>query len=193
MASDTRQRMLDTAVLLFRRHGYNGTGFRQVVAESGAPRGSMYHHFPGGKTQLGIEAITQAGHAFNNLFIAEAQKTDDFVSALENVWAWWINFVADAGFAGCPVVGVATGQHPEAPELTAAAEGVFDLWQKTIKTGLESDGMATEEAEDFALVCLSAIEGATVLARASGEREPLERVARRLASILRAHLPKTTA
>jgi AcrR family transcriptional regulator len=188
--SDSRQQMLDTAVDLFRRHGYNGTGFRQVVAESGAPRGSMYHHFPGGKAQLGIEAVTLAGAFINDLFIAEARKADDFVTAFENVWSWWINFVEDSEFAGCPILAVAAESHPEAPGLTAAAEAVFARWQATMKMGLERSGLSAEEAEDFALLILSALEGATVLSRASGNREALARVGRTLATILRDRIPR---
>jgi AcrR family transcriptional regulator len=180
--------MLDTTVELLRRHGYNGTGFRQVVAESGAPRGSMYHHFPGGKTQLGIEAVTQAGTFINDIFIAEARKARDFVTAFENVWSWWIGFVEDDGYAGCPIVAVAAEAHPETPELTAAADAVFARWQATMQVGLERAGLAPEDAKDFALLILAALEGATVIARASGSRDPLVRVGRRLATMLRAEL-----
>ena len=188
MTQDTRQRMLDTAVLLFRRHGYNGTGFRRVVAESDAPRGSMYHHFPGGKVQLGIEAVEQAGAFINDRLIEEAIKADDFSTAFENWWAWWMDFVEDSDFAGCPILAVAAESHPEAPDLTTAARDVFARWVATTKMGLEGAGMGQKEAEDFALLILSAVEGATVLARARGDREPLVKVGRRLAVTLRAEL-----
>ncbi len=58
---DTRTRMIISATELFRENGYSGTGFRDVVAHSGAPRGSIYHHFPGGKTELAEEAVRLAG------------------------------------------------------------------------------------------------------------------------------------
>ena len=194
MAQDTRQRMLDTAVLLFRKHGYNGAGFRQVVAESGAPRGSMYHHFPRGKVQLGIEAVEQAGAFINDRLIEEALKADDFPSAFENWWAWWIGFIEDTDFAaGCPILAIAAESHPEAPELTAAARAVFDRWVATTRMGLEGAGLDKEKAEDFAVLILSAVEGATVLSRARGDREALARVGKRLAAIFRAELDSGAA
>lgn len=193
MAQDSRQRMVDTAVDLLRRHGYNGTGFRQVVAESGAPRGSMYHHFRGGKTQLGIEAIEQAGTFINDIFVSEARKAPDFPTAFANVWSWWIGFVEEADFAGCPILAVAAESHPEAPELVAAAEAVFDRWKNTIKAGMTMSGVPDEDAEDCALLILSALEGATVLSRASGDRDALERVGEKLARVLSAEVAAASA
>ena len=53
MATGTRERILDASTELFRRQGYAGTGLKSVVDKAGAPFGSLYHHFPGGKDQLG--------------------------------------------------------------------------------------------------------------------------------------------
>ena len=57
MGTDSRERMVRSAAYLFRERGYSGTGFRDVIAHSGAPRGSIYHHFPDGKAQLAEEAV----------------------------------------------------------------------------------------------------------------------------------------
>lgn len=188
MAPDTRQRMLDSAVELFRQHGYNGTGFREVVAHSGAPRGSIYHHFPGGKAQLGAEALGRAGEFIDDKIKAAGAK-GEFVAAFEAFWAWWIDYVESSGFrAGCPVAGVAAETHPEAAELSQAAAAAFERWQATLRRALRYSGMSADDAADFATLILSALEGATLLARAEGGPEPLERVGRRLALILRAAL-----
>src|SRR6185295_9766806 len=58
---DSKRRMVESAAVLFREQGYSGTGFRDVIAHSGAPRGSIYHHFPGGKSQLAAETVRYAG------------------------------------------------------------------------------------------------------------------------------------
>src|SRR5437868_4562331 len=108
--------MLDSAARLFREHGYNGTGFRDIVQHSHAPRGSIYHHFPGGKAQLGVEAVIAAGDFITGLF-AKGVDSDDFVAGFQRFWGWWIEFIeADNFVAGCPIVGVAVEAHPEAPE-----------------------------------------------------------------------------
>jgi AcrR family transcriptional regulator len=71
--------MVDSAIELFRQHGYKGTGLRDVVAHSGAPWGSLHHYFPGGKEQLGVEALELAGDAIEAAFRNSAQEGDDFV------------------------------------------------------------------------------------------------------------------
>ena len=188
MAPDTRHRMLESAVQLFRQHGYNGTGFRQVVAHSGAPRGSIYHHFPGGKAQLGVEAIRRATDTIDARIKASGAK-GEFVAGFEDFWAWWIDYVEVTGWqAGCPVAGVAAEDHHEEPELAAATAAAFERWQTTMRRGLIYAGMPPEDARDVAALILSGLEGATLLARAAGDREPLVRVGRSLARMVRAAL-----
>jgi AcrR family transcriptional regulator len=191
MGRDTRNKMLDTAIELFRRHGYNGTGFRQVVAESGAPRGSMYHHFPGGKAQLGTEAVTRAGELTADL-MNKVLGGDDAIAGFRKVWSLWIDYVESGGFAGCPVLAVAVETHPEAPELPAAAAAAFESWVRAYKAPLDRAGIDEEEAYNLGLLCLSAIEGATGLARARGNREPLERVVDQLAAILQERIARAS-
>ncbi len=192
MPADTRRQMVDTAIQLFRLHGYNGTGFRQVVAESGAPRGSMYHHFPGGKTQLGVEAVTSAG-AYVEQLMKEKLDTEDVAAGIAAVWSWWVRNVKRAGLAGCPVLAVAVESHPEAPELTAAAAAAFDAWLAAYSDALQRSGMGKDEADDYALLILSALEGATGIARAHGDLATLKRVGDRVIALIRARLaaPRT--
>ena len=53
--------MLDSAVLLLRERGAAGVTVDAVLAHSGAPRGSVYHHFPGGRNEMVLGAVRQAG------------------------------------------------------------------------------------------------------------------------------------
>ena len=189
MPRDTRERMLDSAIELFRHHGYNGTGFRDVVAEGGTSRGSIYHHFPDGKVQLGVEALELAGDRIAAVFRQGALENDDFVSAFEWVWSWWIGYVAGTDFeAGCPVGGVAAESHPDAPKLQETANAVFERWQASIAGGLQMAGLPEEEARGIAGLIIAAQEGATLMARAAQSPEPLERVGASLVALLRARL-----
>ena len=65
--SDTRRKMIEGAVTLLAMRGLEGTAFSDVLERSGAPRGSIYHHFPGGKAQLGVEAVESSGRFINGL------------------------------------------------------------------------------------------------------------------------------
>ena len=194
MASDSRNRMLDSAIELFRQHGYNGTGFRDVVAHGAAPRGSIYHHFPGGKAQLAVEAVTLAGDRMEAVFRQGAREGDDFVSGFEWVWSWWTGYVVGDDFdAGCPVAGVAIESHPEAPQVSEAANEVFQRWVGNIAMGLQISGVEAAEAERLGALIIAAQEGATLMARASRSPEPLERVGEILAALLRERLAQIQA
>src|SRR5688572_33233071 len=59
--SSAREDMLAAAVELFRARGYAGVGVAELLEKSGAPRGSLYFHFPGGKEQVGAEAVARVG------------------------------------------------------------------------------------------------------------------------------------
>src|SRR5205085_6199372 len=74
--SDSRSRMVQAAFDLFRKRGYHATAFSDVVRESGAPRGSIYFHFPGGKQELAREAIAQAGDEIEEAVAQAAARSD---------------------------------------------------------------------------------------------------------------------
>ena len=59
----TRDQIIDTASALLERQGYAATGLNQIVRESGAPKGSLYHYFPGGKDEIAVESLQQGAQA----------------------------------------------------------------------------------------------------------------------------------
>src|SRR3977135_2427127 len=75
--TDSRARMIKAAFDLFRKRGYHATAFSDVVQESGAPRGSIYFHFPGGKQELAREAIALAGDERGGRAGAPARRAHD--------------------------------------------------------------------------------------------------------------------
>ena len=86
--SDSRVRMIEAAVELFRRKGYHATAFSDVVRESGAPRGSIYFHFPGGKEELAGAATEAAGDEIVELVgraAADAADPGGIIRALADI------------------------------------------------------------------------------------------------------------
>src|SRR6478672_9345993 len=77
MAGTTRERIVESSAELFRRQGYNATAIKQIVASAGAPFGSLYHFFPGGKAELGAEVIRTSGAAYLQLLGAVAGPAPD--------------------------------------------------------------------------------------------------------------------
>src|ERR687892_1393350 len=101
---EPRERMLRSAVALFRERGVHGTSFSDVLAHSGAPRGSLYHWFPGGKAQLAEEATRYAGE-FIASGLAAALAERDPVAAVGDFANAYRDLLADSDFAsGCPII-----------------------------------------------------------------------------------------
>ncbi|WP_067826472.1 TetR/AcrR family transcriptional regulator [Actinomadura kijaniata] len=185
MGTDSRERMVRSAAYLFRERGYSGTGFRDVIAHSGAPRGSIYHHFPGGKVQLAEEAVRYAGD-FLNAGIAAANEGGDAAASVDAFVGWWRRVLVKSEFrAGCPVTAVTVESHDDAPQLARAAAAAFDRWEDTLATGLGNAGVPDERAARLARLIVAAVEGATILCRAHRDVKPLDDVVAELKEMTR--------
>lgn len=185
MAS-TRERMVVSTALLIREHGARATSIDDVLAHSGAPRGSVYHHFPGGRDQLLREATEYAGE-FVAGWIERSPSSLDLLDDL--LGSYREQLVATDFRAGCPIVAVAVEADADLQEPAAAA---FDRWSELIVERLRADGVEASRAAELAVLVVSAIEGALVLARARRDAEPLEIVHRRLRETLLAEIPGDT-
>jgi AcrR family transcriptional regulator len=185
MASDSRERMVRSAAFLLREHGYAGTGFRDVIAHSEAPWGSIYHHFPGGKAQLAEEAVRYAGDLVAQLI--EHSPPDDPVTTLRGFVAIWRQGLESSEFrAGCPVVAVATEAPADQPALSEAAAHAFAQWEQALATTLRRAGIPRARSRRLATITVAGIEGAIVLARARRTTQPLDDVGKELELALRA-------
>jgi TetR/AcrR family transcriptional regulator, lmrAB and yxaGH operons repressor len=174
--TDARHRMIQSAALLFRRHGIEGTSFSDVLQHSGAPRGSIYHHFPGGKAELAQEATRYAGD-FIAAGLAAALAEDDPVPAMRRFTSFWLALLREGDFgAGCPVVAAAV-EGDRTPGARAAAGVAFARWEELLAGALEQRGLSRDRARSVASLAIAAIEGGIVLARAQRSTEPLEHVA----------------
>src|SRR3954447_9174933 len=121
--------MIESAALLIRERGVDATSFSDVLEHSGAPRGSIYHHFPGGKAQLVEEATRYAGDAVVKLLSAAVDRADSPVAAVEAVVGFWRTLLYSSDFAaGCPVL-AATLEGDHNPGARVAAREVFQRWE----------------------------------------------------------------
>src|SRR5213593_423827 len=106
MTSDSRERMVRSAASLIRTRGVNATSFSEVLADSGAPRGSIYHHFPEGKKQLAEDAIRWTSERVLAHLRAGAPATpSDVLKRFIDMWRKVV--LTSRGAAGCVVAGVA--------------------------------------------------------------------------------------
>ena len=186
--SDSKDRMIGSAVQLLREQGYTGTGFRDVIVHSGAPRGSIYHHFPGGKAQLAEEAVV-AARDYVSTFIEAATREDDPVAMLRAFLDAFRPVLEPSGYrAGCPVVAVAAEAHDEAPHLSDVAAEAFAQWSESMAASLRRSGLSRARARRLATLVVSAIEGAIVICRAERNGRALDDVQRELETMFRASL-----
>jgi len=183
-----RERMVISAALLIRERGAHPTAIADVLEHSGAPRGSAYHYFPGGRTQLLCEAIDFAGE----YIAARIAKGQSGVEVLDELVADYRNQLLHNDYrAGCPVVAVTVeaGDPTKQDQATAVidhAAAAFARWTDLIAQRLIADGVSAKRAEELAMLTSTAIEGAIVVARASRDVKPLDLVHGQLRALMQA-------
>jgi TetR/AcrR family transcriptional regulator, lmrAB and yxaGH operons repressor len=183
MARGVRERMVASAVNLLARRGLQATSFSEVLEHSGAPRGSVYHHFPGGKDQMIGSALDAAGGVAIELLDRKGG------APAEEIATWflhiWREVLVRGRFeAGCAVLAVAVAA--DSRELLDHTARVFRTWRRRLAELLEQGGLRAEDAQRFAAVLIASSEGAVVLARAEQSLEPFDLVAQQLVDQVRA-------
>lgn len=174
----TRQRMVDSAVTLLRERGASGVSIDAVLAHSGAPRGSVYHHFPNGRNEMVLSAVRQAGNHIGR-HIRPAAGEPHVV--LDGFVDYWRRTLTESSFqAGCPVVALAVDNRGDLPEAADAVREIFWAWQEKLRELLIAAGLPSERSKRLAKVAVAAIEGAVVLCRAERSTEPLDVVVEEL-------------
>ncbi|WP_326651338.1 MULTISPECIES: TetR/AcrR family transcriptional regulator [unclassified Streptomyces] len=182
--SDSRERMVLSAAELLRQHGAGATSIDRVLAHSGAPRGSVYHHFPGGRSQLIDEAVAHAGDFIAGL-IENAAQADDPLKATDAFFALWRDRLVDSDFrAGCPIVAVAVETNDDAPQLARSVAAVFARWKEALAALFIRHGLPEERSMRLAAFIIAAVEGAVIMCRAERSAAPLEAAAGEIHDLL---------
>ncbi|MCX5321934.1 TetR/AcrR family transcriptional regulator [Streptomyces sp. NBC_00120] len=182
--SESRDRMILSAAALLREYGASATSIDRVLAHSGAPRGSVYHHFPSGRTQLIDEAVALAGDFVAGLIDATMQA-DDPVEAVDAFVVLWRDRLVDSGFrAGCPIVAVAVETNDDAPQLARSAAAVFARWQGAFAALFLRHGLTEERSRRLAAFIIAAVEGAMIMCRAEQSTAPIEAAAAEIHDLL---------
>lgn len=174
LAGGIRQRMIERTAILLAKKGLQGTSFSEVLEASGAPRGSLYHHFPGGKDELVLAAVRATGDQMMSALDQLAGKPAGEVA--RGFAALWRMILARSDFAaGCAIVAVTVAAN-SATLLERAGE-VFRGNRSRLAKLLAEGGVPQDRALALATTLISAFEGAVVLSRAERSFEPFELVA----------------
>ncbi|ANJ75237.1 TetR/AcrR family transcriptional regulator [Ralstonia insidiosa] len=177
MAGEMRERMVEGAMGLLAQRGLHATSFSEVLAATGAPRGSLYHHFPGGKDELMAAAVDRAGAVLVDALESTAGMPVDAV--VERFLAIWRFVLTQSQCeSGCAVLAVTVAT--DSAELLSHATTVFRAWRERLAQLLRRSGLPAAAAKRFATVMIASVEGAVVLSRAERSLEPFEIVATQL-------------
>jgi TetR/AcrR family transcriptional regulator, lmrAB and yxaGH operons repressor len=171
MVSNVRDRMVSGAARLLARRGLQATSFSSVLATTNTPRGSIYHHFPGGKDELVIAAI--AATEQHALGLLEQQEGATAEQVAQSFLAAWRALLLHSDFdAGCALVAVTVAAENDA--LRARAADAFHAWQAKLSAALQAGGLAGDDARSAATLLLAASEGAVVICRAQRDIRPFD-------------------
>jgi AcrR family transcriptional regulator len=185
----TRQRMIISTSVLIRERGARATSIDDVLEHSGAPRGSVYHHFPGGREQMLRDATD-----FASEYVArrlEHVSGDGPLAAIEALYDWYRENLVESDYrAGCPVVAVAIESPPEGPDLRDSARKAFERWRRLLASEMEAAGIDKCRAEELGMLVLAAFEGALILSRTYRDLAPLDSVRREIHERVSAELAR---
>ncbi|HZC52397.1 MAG TPA: TetR/AcrR family transcriptional regulator [Mycobacterium sp.] len=177
--------MLISAAEVMRERGAAGVTIDEVLARSGAPRGSVYYHFPDGRNQILAEALRYSGDAITAMIDDAAGWGAK--ALLREFIEYWERLLTDGDFtAGCPVVAAAIGSDNDEPKLSAEAGAILGRWCTALTQAFANDGFNDDDAASLAVMSIAALEGAIVLSRSTRCVRPLGQVAEQLEFLIKA-------
>lgn len=188
--SNTRQQIIETTCSLIERQGYHATGLKEIVEESGAPKGSLYYYFPEGKEQISAEAIEWAGQRMAERARENLNGREPAAQAVPAFIQQVAHHVETSQFcAGGPLQTIALETATTSERLNRACQDAYSLLQNTFREKLTDSGYTAEQANELAVFITAAIEGATILSRTFHSGEPLRQAARQIEILLNANSP----
>jgi TetR/AcrR family transcriptional regulator, lmrAB and yxaGH operons repressor len=181
----SREAFIAATGRLLRRQGYDATGVNEIVAESGAPKGSLYFHFKGGKEELALAAMRSEGGKLRAAIASVMGSSDDPGAALGHLVDALAHGLESSGYQdGCPIATVTLEAASRSEAVHEAAAAAFDSWIEPLEERLLAAGLDASTARRRAVLALAAIEGALILARARRDLEPLVAVREELVALI---------
>jgi AcrR family transcriptional regulator len=173
-ATPTKERIIEASAALMGRQGYNGTGVKQIVAAAEAPFGSIYHFFPGGKEEIGAEAIRRSGATYERLIPAVFDAAPDVVAGIRAFFNGAAAHLAETDYAdACPIATIALETSSSSEPMRMACHDVFEGWITAGVSRFSGLGLGSETTRQLVMSMVMALEGAFLLARACRDTTPL--------------------
>lgn len=190
--TDTRDRIVEAATVLFQLKGYHATGLNEILRESNAPKGSLYYYFPEGKEQLALEAVNLTKEFVEKTIRERLAKIQDPVESIKKSieeMADLVHTQKDEKIAlkstkkvSINLIALETAATSE--NLRKACESAFNAWQNVYTQKLIEGGFSREKAETFGLVIQSMVEGAIIMSLTKKSDDPFIEIAKQIPVLL---------
>lgn len=182
-AAATRDRIVAAATRLFQQRGFHGVGVADLAAAADAPKGVLYHHFPGGKAAIASAALARvcaSAQAHGDVMARAGLTGVDMIAKIASATADWL---VDTGWReGSLLTALSADLTGADSALQAQIAQAYRALRDVLAAAWRGQGMGAAEAESLAYAAISALEGATILARADRNPAPLHAVARAFAA-----------
>ncbi len=187
MATDARDRMIGSMQRMLQSKGYAASGLNELVVDSGTPKGSIYHHFPGGKEEIAAAAIRASGAEAAAATATALSAAHTPTAGIRAVLDWLADQLEDSDYRyGCPIATTTLELASESTVVQRACQEAYATWLAAIADRIMADGFKRSRADQLATLVLSAMEGALILSRAERNVRTLRVLAAHLPSIINA-------
>lgn len=182
---NTKEKFIETASKLFEVKGYNATGLNEILAESGAPKGSLYYHFPKGKEQLALEAIISAGKKITFNLKENLKTADNPIQGVMNNLEHLAKVIDnEQKIRDMSISLIALETYLTSENLRKACEEIFDVLERTYAEKLIETGIDKEKAYELSAVIGAMTEGGITLALTRKNGNPLRLIAKQIPKII---------
>jgi TetR/AcrR family transcriptional regulator, lmrAB and yxaGH operons repressor len=188
----TREKLIHAMIDALQRKGLHGVGLNELLEIAGAPKGSLYHHFPGGKTELAVAAIEQVSKGIEGFFSSLFAKHPDPLQVMAEWLRSTLGSLEHSGYRrGCPLATIALESTPEDVEIRQALAATFAETRRVLAQQLRLQGYAGELSGSLAALIVATYEGGLLQARVAGNTESLLQATDALVELIRRY-PKET-
>jgi TetR/AcrR family transcriptional repressor of lmrAB and yxaGH operons len=186
----TRDRLVFAMIQALRSKGFHGVGLSEILSSAQAPKGVLYHHFPGGKSDLAVVAIQTVVNQITDGLNTVVKRSGNTAQALTAWMGSAQKRLLSSGFeSGCPLATIALESTPDDAEIRAALADGFATIRSSLATALQDAGIEPKQARALAALVVSAYEGALVQARVAGNVEVMRDTTQALVGLIQSHLP----
>lgn len=186
MMSTKRDQIIETTCQLMEMQGYHATGLNQILAESGAPKGSLYYYFPKGKEELAVAAVERTSRAIQGNINSVLTAVPEPAAAIKTFLTILAEKVAESGYqAGGPITAIALESASTNETLRETCHDAYQSWQDIFAKKLQTGGYSAAHAARLAALIIASIEGAIILSRSARSTRPLQDVAQEIDFLLR--------